>query len=227
MRGGSVAIFAGFLVLWGPTSRAQSAAPQRFFSLSAGMGISAFSSPSTADYINSVLQLREQDKIGEFSTAIEFFASPELQISDDWSVALEYSYLVKSYHMSSAAGPGYSDFSTTIHMPTLVAHYLIGGQGFWVKLGGGIGYYLGTFSQSLFGSGQTQEFTASSPGMKLEAVGNTMFDESFYGYIALDTRWAFKEAFSQSDGTSPAYQGTAPSLGFLDFGLKLGVAIYL
>lgn len=202
----------------------QSPATGRFVSLSAGMGIGAYSATATADYISAMLQLPESERPGDFTAAIEFFATPEVQLSDDWSLALEYSYLVKSYRLSSTAAPGTSEFSTSIHMPTVILHYLIPGQGYWLKLGGGVGYYVSSFSQSLFGSGQTQEFQASAPGLKFEAVGNTMFDESFYGYIGLDARWAFESSYSGQDGASPSYQATAPSLGFFNLGLKLGVA---
>lgn len=203
----------------------QSSNESRFVSLSAGMGISAYSATSTSDYISALLQLPEPEQLGDFTSAIEFFATPEVQLTHDWSLALEYSYLVKSYRLSSTAGPGTSEFSTSIHMPTLVLHYLVPGEGYWLKLGGGAGYYVSSFSQMLFGSGQTQSFRASAPGLKFEAVGNTMFDESFYGYIGLDARWGFDEAYSDSDGSSPSYQQTAPSLGFFSLGLKLGVTI--
>ena len=226
MRGMRTVWILGLVFTLTGLGAAQSAPPSRFFSLSAGMGISAHSAPSTVDYISTVLQLRESDKIGDFTSAIEFFATPELQLSDDWSLALEYSYLVKSYRLSSTAGPGTSEFSTSIHMPTAVVHYLVPGQGYWLKVGGGVGYYFGTFSQMLFGSGQTESFHASAPGLKLEVVGNTMFDESFYGYIGIDARWGFDEAFSRDDGSVPSYQGTAPSLGFFNLGLKLGVTMF-
>jgi len=224
MRGNAVALLTLCACL-SSLAPGQSADPGRFVSLSAGMGISAYSATATGDYISAVLQLPESERIGEFTSAIEFFATPEVQLSEDWSLALEYSYLVKSYRLSSSAGPGTSEFSTSIHMPTLLLHYLIPGEGYWLKLGGGAGYYVSSFSQMLFGSGQTQEFQASAPGLKFEAVGNTMFDDSFYGYIGLDARWGFDQAYSGSDGTSPSYQQTAPSLGFFSLGLKLGVTV--
>ena len=226
MRGRRTVLVLGLVTALASVGAAQSASARRFISLAAGMGISAHSATSTADYISTVLQLREPDRIGDFTSAIEFFATPEFQISDEWSLALEYSYLVKSHRLSSTAGPGISEFSTAIHMPTAVLHYLVPGEGYWLKIGGGVGYYVGTFSQMLFGSGQTQDFQASAPGLKLEVVGNTMFDESFYGYIGVDARWGFDEAFSTSDGSIPSYQGTAPSLGFFNIGLKLGATVF-
>jgi len=227
MRARRSVLILGLLTLGASAGAAQSAPPDRFIAVSAGMGISAHSATSTADYISAVLQLGEADRIGEFTSAIEFFATPEFQFSDDWSLALEYSYLIKSHRLSSTAAPGTSEFSTSLHMPTLVLHYLVPGQGYWLKLGGGVGYYVGSFSQMLFGSGETTTFHASAPGVKIEAVGNTMFDESFYGYIGIDARWGFDEAFTASDGTAPSYQGTSPSLGFFNFGLKLGVTVIL
>jgi len=224
MRGHAVALLAVSACLsslaWG-----QSPGTGRFVSLSGGMGISAYSATATSDYISAVLQLPEPERLGDFTSAIEFFATPEVQLSEDWSLALEYSYLIKSYRLSSTAAPGASEFSTSIHMPTLLLHYLVPGEGYWLKLGGGAGYYVSSFSQMLFGSGQMQSFRASAPGLKFEAVGNTMFDESFYGYIGLDARWGFDDSYSDSDGSSPSFGQTAPSLGFFSLGLKLGVTI--
>jgi hypothetical protein len=201
----------------------QSVNESRFVSLSAGMGISAYSATSTSDYISAVLQLPEPEQLGDFTSAIEFFATPEVQLAHDWSLArIQLPCSRTAFHRPR---PGTSEFSTSIHMPTLVLHYLVPGEGYWLKLGGGAGYYVSSFSQMLFGSGQTQSFRASAPGLKFEAVGNTMFDESFYGYIGLDARWGFDEAYSDSDGSSPSYQQTAPSLGFFSLGLKLGVTI--
>jgi len=227
MRGRRILLIIGVLVCLAGNVHAQDAPSLRFVSISAGMGINGHSATSTADYISTILQLPEPDRVGEFTSAIEFFATPEFQLSEDWSLAVEYSYLVKSYRLSSTAGPGISEFSTSIHMPSAVLHYLIPGEGYWLKVGGGLGYYFGTFSQTLFGSGQPQSYRASAPGLKFEIVGNTMFDETFYGYIGLDARWGFDEGFSQSDGSSPSYQGTSPSLGFFNIGLKLGVTVFL
>jgi len=223
-RGLFTLVFLGFVTsaAFGQTDQSR-----RFISFSAGMGINGHSATSTADYISTILQLREPDRIGDFTSAIEFFAAPEFQISDDWSLGLEYSYMVKSYRLSSTAGPGISEFSTSVHMPTVVLHYLVPGEGYWLKLGGGVGYYLGSFSQALFGSGQEETYRASAPGLKLEVVGNTMFDDSFYGYIGVDLRWAFDETFSDADGHTPSCQGLSPGLGFFNVGLKLGVTLFL
>lgn len=225
MRGQRVVLIVGLLVCLGNAGSAQDTSGKRFVVVSGGMGISAHSATSTADYISAVLQLGGPNRISDFTSAIEFFVTPEVQVSEDWSLGLEYSYLVKSYRLSSSAGPGISEFSTSIHMPTAVVHYLVPGEGYWLKLGGGLGYYFGTFTQTLFGSGQPQSFAASAPGIKLEAVGNTMFDDAFYGYIGIDVRWGFDGSFSQSDGSSPSYQETAPSLGFFNIGLKLGLTV--
>ncbi len=201
----------------------------RFFEISGGMGISLHSTPSLADYINATARPRQEQLLDEFSSAVEFFITPELQVSEEWSLGLEYSLLLKSYMLDDPSGFSRTEFSYQVHMPTLLLHYLVIGEGYKVKFGGGAGYHIAKFNQSFLSYGTGDDFTAQSIGVKLEAVGNTKFDETFYGSIGVDLRWDFLGALRKSDGSEAFNRATGATakMSFFSAGLKFGVTFRL
>lgn len=193
--------------------------------ISAGMGVSANSAPSIVDYVNAVAQPPFDQRADEFSASTEFFVVPEYQISDEWSIAVDYSYHLKSYGFDSQSGAGRMEFTHSVHMPMVVVHYLIPGQGYWLKVGGGVGYHVGSFTESFLGVGQETTLRATGFGTKLEAVGNTVFDDHFYGSIGLDLRWVFGSTFKTPSGQTKSYLNFTPQMSFFSVGLKFGVMV--
>jgi hypothetical protein len=191
-----------------------------FIQITAGLGVSAHSDPTILDYINALTYPSPDQKLTGFTSASEFFITPEVQINDEWSVGLEYSYLVKSYNI--VAGDPWN-FSYNVQMPTLLVHYLVPGEGYWVKLGGGIGAAFGTLTENYVQTGAGESSTASGPGFKIEAVGNTKFDDHFWGRIGLDLRWVYAGSFKGGLVTS----APTPKLDFFSAGVKFGVTFQL
>ncbi len=199
----------------------QQAVREPFFQITAGMGVDAHADPSMVDYINQVALLSPDQKLSPFASASEFFITPELQVNDDWSVGLEYSYFLKSY--TSVGGTYVWDFSYSTHMPTLLVHYLTPGDGYWLKFGGGIGYAFGDFSERFLFTGSQDDYRTSGPSFKLEAVGNTEFDEHFWGSIGVDLRWVFAGKLN----TAAVRTVAPPRLDFFSAGVKFGVTFQL
>ncbi|HWP81477.1 MAG TPA: hypothetical protein VNN76_02375 [Bacteroidota bacterium] len=191
--------------------------------VSAGMGVSAHSAPSIVDYVNVVAQ--PSQRVDEFTTSIEFFVAPEIQINEDWSIALEYGYHLKSYGFDNSSGLGRVEFTHRVHLPTLLLHYLMPGEAYWFKLGGGLGYHNDMFEESFSSVNRRETYRGSGIGAKVEAVGNTAFDESFYGSIGVDMRWVFGGSFKDHEGKAARYNGFSPKMGFFSAGLKFGVMI--
>lgn len=206
---------------------AQPNAGRPLIAISAGLGVSANSSPSIVDYINAIAQPPVEQRVDEFSASTEFFVAPEMQVSDEWSVALDYAYYLKSYSFDSRSGMGRLEFTHQVHMPVVVMHYLIPGKGFWLKAGGGAGYHVGSFTESFLGYGQQSTTRAHGVGIKIEAIGNTAFDESFYGSIGVDLRWVFGGSFKTASGQTKSYLQYTPHMSFFSVGLKLGVMFLL
>ncbi len=199
----------------------QDSTRDRFFQITAGMGVSAHADPSVVNYINQVALPPPDQKLSQFASASEFFITPEIQVSEDWSVGVEYSYFLKSY--TSIGGTYQWDFSYTTQMPTLLVHYLTPGDGYWLKFGGGVGYAFGDFTERFLFTGSQAEYKTSGPSFKIEAVGNTEFDEHFWGSIGVDLRWVFAGTLN-----TPSIPSIAPPrLDFFSAGVKFGVTFQL
>ena len=191
-----------------------------FIQVTVGLGVSAHTDPTMVNYINALTLASPDQKLSDFTSASEFFVVPEVQVSETWSVGLEYSYLLKSYN-SIGAVPW--NFSYSAQMSTLLVHYLSPGDGYWLKFGGGVGYTSANFSEQFAESGASENAKASGPVFKLEAVGNTEFDEHFWGSIGLDLRWVYAGGFKGGivNTVSP------PKLDFFSAGVKFGVTVQM
>ncbi|MFH0990986.1 MAG: hypothetical protein V1799_13310 [bacterium] len=199
----------------------------RLMGIAAGMGIGLHTAPSLTDYLNTVAQPRVEQKIQEFASLLELFIAPELQISEEWILAIEYSHGFKSYLIDDRNGYSRSDITYRIHMPSLIVRYWTPGEGYFFEFGGGVGYHVAQLTQTMTAFGFEDRATATGLGFKLEAVGNTRIDKNFYGRIGLDIRWEFLGRFSRQDGSQlAAANGTLqPTMNFYSFGLKLGVTV--
>jgi hypothetical protein len=198
----------------------QSSSQGRFIQITGGLGVSAHADPSIINYINGLTEPAPGQELSDFTTASEFFLVPEFQVSDEWSVGIEYSYLLKSYNV---IGSYQWDFSYYSQMTTLLAHYLVPGDGYWLKFGGGVGYALGNFKEQFVESGASESSKASGPAFKVEAVGNTKFDDHFWGSIGVDLRWVYAGNFKGNLQSS----ASTPKLDFFSAGIKFGVTVQL
>ncbi|HVN48222.1 MAG TPA: hypothetical protein VMU30_05305 [Bacteroidota bacterium] len=192
---------------------------RRAFQISAGLGVDAMSSHSVFTYINTLFGVPSTQTLGGLIPATEFFIVPEYQITDHWLVGFEYSYLLVS---KSVAGYYAGEYSESIHMPMMIAHYCLHGEGYWLKCGGGIGYNFGTLTQTFTDIGSEETFAAQGAGMKLEAVMNLAFDEHWYGMLSGDVRWGIGNTFADH-GTKADYQSVSPQLNYITVGMKLGM----
>ena len=201
----------------------------RFFDITVGMGVGAHSAPSIADYVNAVAQPRTEQRLDEFTSVVEFFVAPELQMAEEWSAALEYGLLLKGYTLDDQSGYLRSEFSYQVHMPTLLLQYVLFGDGYRLKLGGGLGYHFVRFSQSYYAYGSEETFHAGGIGLKLGAVGNTQFDETFFGSIGIDLRWDFLGALKRGDGSevTDRVTNTVPKMNCFTLVVKFGVMFQL
>jgi hypothetical protein len=209
-----------------PTSRDTSG---RFFDVTGGMGIAVQSAPALANYINALAQPALGQRVDQFNSVAEFYLVPELQVSKEWSVGIEYSLLTKSFPLNDASGFSRTDISYEVQMPSLLVHYLVFGEGFRLKMGGGVGYHFIKFDQNFLATGSGETLRSQGPGFKLDAIGNTKFDETFYGSIGFDLRWDFLGTLSRS-GTSAQVQRsgpTPPAMSFFNAGVKFGITFQL
>lgn len=201
---------------------------KRFLDFTLGLGVDMHSAPSLVNYINSVAQPTPDQKVNRYETAGEFYAVPEFQVSDEWSVGIEYSLFTKSYSINSRSGFSRYDLSYQIHMPGVLVHYLVLGEGFRLKLGGGVGYHFVKFDESFSGIGSLGTLKGDGPAFKLDAIGNTKFDETFYGSIGVDLRWDFLGTMKRNGAAAQASTlATPPSMTFFNAGIKFGITFQI
>jgi hypothetical protein len=197
----------------------------RFVGVAAGLGIHAQSMADLADYVNVVAQPAAQDRLTEFNSVADLFLAPELQVADAWSVGVEYALHLRSFTVGGSQGFGASEFGYAAHAPLVFVHHLYAGEGYWLKVGGGVGYRWGRLSQKLFGSQEEVVFRAGGAAVKLEVVGMTRFDPSFWGTIGVDLHWGIGGAFRLPSGLEAAAGGVRASLPAFSVGLRFGIMI--
>ena len=202
---------------------------RKSFAVSAGIGVSLVDATGVVDYVNDFVNYQSvsSTKQDDFATAVEFFGSAEVQVSESWGMKAEYSYLLKTYEIPQVGASPFS-FSYGVHMPLLMVQYLIPEKGYTVKFGGGLGYHLAHFVKdaSFYGS---DEYTSTGVGIKLEAEANTEFDEHLYGLISVEVRGAVMGEFKDSQGNfmvDPVRQKDA-TMSFFSIGTKFGLIYYL
>jgi hypothetical protein len=201
---------------------------KRTISFSGGMGVTYIRAIDIVNYLNQYTSVYE--KLDNFSSAVEFFAAPEYSLNDDFSLKLEYSYLLKSYSIANPSS-GNFQFEYADHMPTALLLYVLDGDGFYVKLGGGLGYHFGKFTQLFPNSSTEERFTGRGLGFKIEAVGNTAFGESLYGVIGADARLDLIGRLTDDTGKNleirrPQGSAAPVRLRFVSIGIKFGLIYY-
>jgi hypothetical protein len=208
-----------------PAQQDSLAAPGLAIGLGGGLGVTLIDAADVVDYIN--LTYQPSSKLQDFTTASEFFGAGEVRVSESWGVKLEYSYLLKSYSVAQPYGPDYS-FSYGIHMPVVMAQYLVAGRGYAFKIGGGAGYHFAKFTEdaSVLVS---DSYTSRGVGIKLEAEGNTEFDDHLFGLISVDLRDDLMGEFRDPGNKRmmiPVLDKPA-TMDFFSLGVKFGLIYYL
>ncbi len=197
--------------------------PSSRIGISAGMGVSYLTQRDLVDMING--GFTPGRRVEEFNSAVDFFGSVFIPLSADWALRAEYTYLLNTYNIAAAFGPG--EFTTTVHMPTLVVEYILVEEGLYNLSGGlGAGYHVGVLNLKYGTINDT--YTATGPGMVMVIHGNTAFGEDLFVHLGVNARWEFLGELRNANGQSPGKgaQGNAATLGSFGVGARLGLSYY-
>ena len=182
--------------------------------ISAGMGVSAVNAQDLVVFIRTLTRV----EVSDFKSGVEFFGAAAVPLGGDWSLKLEYAYLLGTYNVGGAFGAG--EFTFRGHLPTLIAQYtLVEEPTYAVRAGGGIGYHAGSLSARY--ATFTNEFSAGGPGAKLELEATTAFSREVSAYLGADFRWDFIGDLKSDEGNGPPGLAST-SLHFFSAGAKLG-----
>ncbi len=187
-----------------------------------GMGINFQNTPSFNDYINENFASYGSE-LNNFNSAVMFSVEGGYLLNQSNEIALELDYLLYSYTYSYTLGQ--YEFFYGIIMPSILDYYVIQGEGYQLKFGGGAGVRFVIADQTLPGSTSSVKYNSTGFGIILKADGNTRLDGNFYANIGVDARYDWNGE-PEHDG-SKLYNDASMenvNLNALSFGIHLGIA---
>jgi len=190
--------------------------------LSASMGIDFVNSPSLYDYLNQNFPVQGEILEG-FNSAIVFSGEAGYMISESYQQALEVGYLINSYISSGLNGQ--YELSYRNLLLSYLNYYVIAGEGYNFKLGGGFGLRFISADESLPGTGITKTFSSTGIGFLLRAEGNTLLGGNVYAKIGAQACYDLNGE-PENNGTHLYNYAAEEIVNFnsLSVGLSLGVS---
>ncbi len=149
--------------------------------LSASMGINFISSPSLYDYINQNYIQSGGSILDGFNSSIIFSAEAGYNISKTYQPAIEIDYMINSYTLSDLNGQYEMSYGNI--MFSIMNYYVIAGDGYNFKFGGGGGLRFLSADEKRPATGVTQTFTSVGYGFLIKAEGNTLLGGNVYAKI--------------------------------------------
>jgi len=190
---------------------------RNYCGVSGGLGVSLINVGDVVDFVSNGTNQ------SHFAAAAEFFGALEVQIADNWGIKGEYSYLLNSYNIPQ--GGIILPYSYHVQMPSALLEYVLKGNGYFFKFGGGGGYHFAQFEQDY---PATITYTAKGIGLKIEGEGNTAFDEHLYGYIGADARDDILGDLKDDAGNILVNKSLNKNvkMNFITVGLKFGLTYF-
>ena len=191
--------------------------------VSASMGLDFKSAPSFRDYVNYVLA---SNQVSSFKSAVAFGAEVDYLLKNNFAIGIDYNLQIDSYNIPSNTGAGgNSEISYLHHRPTILAYYVIPGNGYQFKFGGGVGFRSVSLTQKLMSD---ETYSATGIGFVGRAMGNTKLSDNLYALIGADLRYDLPGDFSNSGNkiVNPA-TGSNVNLNSFSIGIYLGLTYKL
>jgi hypothetical protein len=191
------------------------------YSVRGDMGIVFLNTSSLVDYINQNFASSNQ-QLGVFGSAVVFSGEFDYSLNNSHQLGLEVAYLINSYNLNLLGGIYKLDYN--IVMPSLVYYYVIGGNGFNFKFGGGAGIRLANVNEQLPATQGPQTFHSTGFGLLARADGNTIISENLYVNVGLDLRYDLNGKPKNGNRYIVNYSSnTDVNLNALSVGLRLGL----
>ena len=193
--------------------------------VSAEMGLNYFAASSFNDYINGNFAGAE-NQLSTFQSSVEFVGEADYTWNEHLQLGLEYALSIYSFN-SGATGLGLYNVEFEFHKPSIVAYYLISGEGYKFKFGGGIGWRYVALNEKLPNYPTAgHDYTASGFGAVLKSVGFTALGKNLYAVISLRMRYDLPGEPVDAEGVKIKDNAdeTNVNLDSVSFGLSLGIA---
>lgn len=190
--------------------------------ISATMGIDFISTPSFRDYINQNYAAGEE--MSDFNSAVKFDVKYGKLINNNFMLAGELGYQIFSYN--NFINVGQYDITVNTVLPSILAYYVIRGDGYNFKFGGGTGLRLLYINEKLPGDANSTDYSATGFGLLLRGEGTTRIDGNLHAHIGADIRYdlAGKPESSNSLAANKSFEEV--EFSSLIFGVRLGLSYY-
>lgn len=187
---------------------------------SLAMGIDYKSIPAYRDYINYGFA-PVNNKLKSFNTSVNFAGEVGYLTSKNFQLGLEYSLAIDSYSTYMNTG-GIYDISYVLHRPSLLGYYVIAGQGYKFKFGGGLGLRLASLNEEII---TKTNYTANGFGLLIRAEANTLLSDNLYVLMGLDLRYDVTGDLESGSGKkiNNIVNNENVNLNSISVGLKIGI----
>jgi hypothetical protein len=189
--------------------------------LAAGMGIGFMNNSSVSDYVNGVLGLED---LGTFSSSFEAYVEGDYSLNESFQLGLEYVYTIFSH--TNSLGVIQYDFSYDHHKPSLLAYYVIAGEGYKFKFGGGAGPRFVNLDEKFQ---TTTNYTSTGFGVLGRIQAHTKLSDDFYANIGSTVRYDVggepKSSQGKYIGENTNYGNV--SVNSLSFSINIGVSYFI
>ena len=191
--------------------------------LNFAMGLDFKSSPSFRDYVNSSYS-SPGNQVATFKSSVGFSTEADYKIQENFALGIEYNLQIDSYTAPFGNGGAY-EISYNQHRPSIIAYYVLPGNGYQFKFGGGLGYRYVSLSERVFTS---SNYNASGVGFLFRAIGNTLLSKDFYVLIGTDLRYDLPGDISNgNEYLINNASGEKLNLNSISVGIYLGITLTL
>jgi hypothetical protein len=156
-------------------------------SVRADMGINFINTPSLRDYLNVSQFAPPDNQVQNFNTAINFSGEVDFRATVNYELGVELAYLYNSFTFSPDGGR--YEISYGVLMPSIVNYYVIDGQGYNFKFGGGIGLRFTSVNELHQFTSSSNNYNSVGFGILLRTLGNTALSSNVFANIIGDVRY--------------------------------------
>jgi hypothetical protein len=187
------------------------------------MGINFLSIPSVQDYINENFA-PSGAQLGTFNSAIIFTGEAGMFLNKSFELGIEVPFQIYSY--TENVGLGQYELAYNSVLPSVMAYYVLMGDGYNFKFGGGAGVRFVSVTESKKWQGTEDSFSTIGFGGLLRIEANTALAENVYANIGADLRYDVNGEPENSNGETLVNNVKGENVNFDTFslGVKLGIS---
>jgi hypothetical protein len=152
------------------------------------MGINFHSIPSIQDYINQSGIASSDNQVGSFVSAVIFAGEGGLFINHSFELTVEAAYEIYSF-TDVKFDTGKDELAFNNFMPSVLGYYVIRGEGYNFKFGGGAGLRFLSVNEIRNGIVAATNYSSTGFGAILRAEGNTLLGGNVFANIGFEIRY--------------------------------------